>query len=498
MKSNVKPDRSARLVLPMPTLIACGWVASYVRMYCIQRATFALALLLAIVSSSIAVAGPNDTSPTAKYPRYRMVVLGTLGGANGGLDNLAVSLNDRGDVIAQASTATPDPEPISFPNGDGFIWHGILSNATGIVSDLGALPGTNSSVPQGGISQNGLISGLSENGLLDPLTGFPQMRAVLWDHNLRIVDLGTLGGYASAANAVNSRGQVVGAALNAVPEDPNIAGIFNGLPAAQQVRAFLWQGAMMHDLGTLGGSNAQATAINERGDVSGFSGTNNDNVINDATGSPTIHPFLWKNGRMQDLGSLGGTFATPGSFNAGGPFGRVMNAHGQVAGTSFLPGDVSWHAFLWSNGHMIDLGTLGGSNSEAVSLNDRGQVVGRAYVQDTPLVRHGFLWEKGRMTDLGTVGACPRGTARSINRRGQIVGGLLCPDNSGDLTLFTAFYVEQGKSMVDLNTLVDPPSDVYLDDAVFINERGEIYAGGLTPTGETRAVLLVPLAPTDE
>jgi len=460
------------------------------------RLGYALALLLAVVSPCIGIAGPKDTSPTAKYPRYRMVVLGTLGGANGALDNPAVSLNDRGDVIAQASTATPDPDPISFPNGDGLIWHGIVSNATGIVRDLGALPGTNSSVPQGGISQNGLISGLSENGLIDPLTGFPQMRAVLWDHTLRVVDLGTLGGHASAANAVNSRGQVVGAALNAVPEDPDIAGIFNGLPAAQQVRAFLWQGGAMHDLGTLGGNNAQATAINEQGDVSGFSGTNNDSAINDATGLPTIHPFLWKDGRMQDLGSLGGTWAWPGSF-AYGPFGRVMNARGEVVGTSTLPGDLNQHAFLWSNGHMIDLGTLGGSISEAVSINDRGQVVGRAYVSDTPLVRDAFLWEHGTMTDLGTVDLCQRGTAKSINSRGQIVGGLsFCTDNGNDLTFFRPFYVEKGKPMVDLNTLVEPRSDIYMDDAVFINERGEIYAGGVTPTGETRAVLLVPLHPT--
>jgi probable HAF family extracellular repeat protein len=461
------------------------------RMHGTLRVTCVFALLLAIVSPGMAVAGPKESSAKVKYPRYRMVVLGTLGGSNGMLDYPAVSLNDRGDVIAQASTVTPDPYPA--PLQDGFVWHGILSNATGIVRDLGALAGTNNSVPQGGLSQNGLISGLSENGLLDPLTGFPQVRAVLWDHNLRIVDLGTLGGYASAANAVNSRGQVVGVALNAVPEDPDIAAIFNGLPAGQQARAFLWRGGAMHDLGTLGGDNAQATAINEQGDVSGFSGTNNDNSINDATGLPTIHPFLWKNGRMQDLGSLGGTWAWPGSFNFGGPYGRVMNARGQVAGTSTLPGDTSWHAFLWSNGHMIDLGTLGGSKSEAFAINDRGQVVGRAWLTDTPQVRHGFLWENGTMIDLGTIDPCPRGTAKGVNSRGQIVGGLVCRDSSGDLTVGTAFYVEKGKPMVDLNTLVDPPSDLYMDDAVFINERGEIYASAFTPTGETRAVLLVPL-----
>ena len=458
------------------------------RTNCILRTTCALALLLATVSSGSAVAGSIDTSAAAKYPRYRMVVLGPLGGPNGGPSFPAVALNNRGEVIAQADTTTPDP------SGNGVISHAILSNETGIVRDLGALPGTNFSYP-GSIAQNGLIAGLSNNGLLDPLTGFPQSRAVFWDHNLRIIDLGTLGGYASGAASVNSRGHVVGSALNAIPEDPDIAGIFSGLPAAQQVRAFLWQGGAMHDLGTLGGNNAVATVINEQGDVSGFSGTDNDNVINDATGFPTIHPFIWRNGRMQDLGSLGGALAMPGSF-VYGPWGPVMNARGEVVGTSNLPGDASWHAFLWSNGRMIDLGTLGGSKSDAVSINDRSQVVGRAYVTDTPFVRHAFLWENGTMTDLGTIDQC-RGTAKGINSKGQIVGGLTCPGSSGDFNDFRPFYVEKGKPMVDLNTLIDPPSDLYMDDAFLINERGEIYAPASTPTGESRAVLLVPL-PADD
>lgn len=456
-------------------------------MNCIQRATFALALTLA-VSPSITVAGPAHSSAVPNYPRYRMVVLPTLGGPNGGPFIPAVNLNDRGDVIAQADTSTPDP------SGSGFITHGIVSNATGIVRDLGALPGTNNSFPSG-IAQNGLISGQSNNGLVDPLTGAGQLRGVFWDHHLQVVDLGTLGGYGTLATALNSRGQVVGSALNSVPEDPDIAGFFNGYPAAQQVRAFLWQDGAIHDLGTLGGNDAQATFINEPGDVTGLSSMNTQ--INDTTGLPTTHPFIWKNGRMQDLGSLGGTLATPGSFSYG-PWGRVMNARGEVAGTSRLPGDASWHAFLWSNGHMIDLGTLGGSKSEAVSINDRGQVVGRAYVTDTPLFRDAFLWENGTMIDLGTINPCPRGTAKGINSKGQIVGGLLCPDESGEITVGRPFYVEKGKPMVDLNTLVDPPSDFYMDDAWFINERGEIVAVGFTPTGETREVLLVPLQPSDE
>ncbi|HJU24319.1 MAG TPA: hypothetical protein VJ891_17580 [Casimicrobiaceae bacterium] len=449
----------------------------------------ASAVVLAVASFEVFAAAPNPASAQPRYPRYRLIDLGTLGGPNGSPVFPGVVLNDRGDVIAQAGTATPDPYPAPLQD-DALVWHGILSNATGLVRDLGALPGTNHSLP-GGISLNGLIAGFSTNGLVDPLTGFEEFRAVVWDRDLKIVDLGTLGGNMSVANQVNSQGLVVGAATNAIDEDPDIAGSFLFAPAAQQVRAVLWQSGTMRDLGTLGGNDANAVFVNESGAVTGISTT--DAQVNDATGAPTTHPFVWKNGRMQDLGTLGGTFATTGTFIRG-PWGRVMNEAGEVAGTSTLPGDDTWHAFLWSKGRMTDLGTLGGSISEAYAVNDGGQVVGRARLSDVPVVRHPFLWEKGAMIDLGTLDPCTLGEATSINANGQIVGGLGgCGSDPGAWTYFRSFYVEKGKPMVDLNSLVDPPSDLYIDEAMFINDRGEILAGAFTPAGHTHAVLLVPM-----
>lgn len=247
----------------------------------------------------------------------------------------------------------------------------------------------------------------------------------------------------------------------------------------------------MRDLGSLGGNDSMAVLINETGAVCGISSINTQ--INDTTGLPTTHPFVWTNGQMRDLGALGGTLATTGSL-AFGPWGKVMNDHGDVAGTSTLPGDDVWHAFVWSNGRMTDLGTLGGSKSDAFAINNKGQVVGRAVVTDTPFVRHAFLWEKGQMSDLGAVAPCTRSTATSINSANQIVGELgFCTEDPNDIAFFSAFYVEKGKPMVDLNTLITPPSPIHLDDASFINERGEIAADGLMPDGSTRAVLLVPV-----
>jgi probable HAF family extracellular repeat protein len=195
---------------------------------------------------------------------------------------------------------------------------------------------------------------------------------------------------------------------------------------------------------------------------------------------------------MHDLGRLGGTLSMPGSLAyLGGT--RVLNEAGEVACTSTLEGDEARHAFLWSHGTLTDLGTLGGSISEALAINNRTQIVGRARLSNE--IRHPFSWQRGEMTDLGVVAPCIRGTAFGVNNGGQIVGGLsACTADPNDIAFETAFYVEVGQPMAYLNSLIFPASVFHVTTAIIISDRGEILAHGLLPNGAERAVLLVPIS----
>lgn len=380
-----------------------------------------------------------------------------------------------------ASTPASDP---FYPNCfvDCFVDH-AFKYEDGVLTDLGSLGASSNSAIAHSSNQRGWIVGVGENGAIDPLTGFPEIRALLWKDGT-VNDLGTFGGNISHGLDLNNRGQVVGVAENSTPDSYAIGIVplyFVGWPVATQVRAFLWQNGVMQDLGTLGGNDAAASLINDRGQVAGVSYTNT--TPNPTTGFPTEDPFFWQNGKMVDIGSLGGDFGFP----------RWMNSRGQVVGSSHLAGDNQEHAFLWDQGVLTDLGTLGGSISVANWINDFGKATGYSYLPGDSIF-HAVLWKNGKEIDLGVLSGYPLTEAFSINGREQIVG----TSATLDLSVIHAALWEDGAPGVDLNALVTNNPNVTLQIAYFINDSGEIVASGALSNGDTRAFLLVPDGDCDD
>ena len=438
----------------------------------------AAAALLAALAVPVGTIAQDGQVPTQNHRHYKLIDIGTFGGPNSSFVLPSPGgrlLNNSGEAAGGADTSTPDPS--SCLNFDCYLSYGFKWQ-DGFANQLSALPGFNSSFPFW-ISDTGLVAGLSENGI-DPLTGSLAQEAILWGNDGSLTDLGTLGGNDSVAGAVNNRGQVAGGALNTIP-DPYTSNFF--ISGATQVHAFRWTKSQgMQDLGTLGGTDSNAFEINNRGQIGGWSFTNS--TVNPVTGIPKLDPFLWENGKMLDLGTLGGTVAL--SF--------ALNNRGQVAGRSNMAGDLTCHPFLWEqNRGMQDLGTLGGDSGFATWLNDSGEVVGVSNLpgvsgcDDGAAPHHAFLWKKGVMTDLGTADGDPCSYAVGINSKGQVVG------SSTDCTNYVhASLWEDGGPMVDLNGLITSNSGVQLTLALYINDSGEIAAHGTLPNGDQHAFLLVP------
>jgi probable HAF family extracellular repeat protein len=270
----------------------------------------------------------NETANAFLYKHGRMTDLGTLGGAISG----AMGINDRGSVVGLSNIAPGSTQV------DAFVKQG------GKLKDLG--PINSALVPDDKISINadGEISGLSAGG----------DDALIHRHGINI-DLGSLAGLGSTAKDLNDHDQAVGFSVTAV------------FPAAN------------------------------------------------GASQPTIdyHAFRYSDGKITDLGTLGGTDSAA----------NAINDHGAVVGYSNLASDAAMHAFLYSDGKMTDLGTLGGRNSEAAAINNQGAVVGASLTSSS--VGRGFVDLHGRMIDLNSLIPAESGlvitNAMDINDRGQIV-----------------------------------------------------------------------------
>jgi probable HAF family extracellular repeat protein len=418
---------------------------------------------------------------------YRFVDLGTLGGPNSYqpyryvADQVNVpSLSAHGTFAGWADTSVVDPyAPNCF--FDCFVDHAFQWK-DGVLTDLGALPGAPGlSAAVTWISSDGLISGFSENGEIDPLLDLAAFHGVFWADG-KIIDLKPLpGGYESWANAINDQGQVVGFASNAIYDVNSLQGLVT------QTRAVVWQNGVAKDLGTLGGTDAQAWLINNQGQIAG------ESYVADSIPPPTpfcndtpltMHAFFWEKGRMVDLGTLGGDCS----------FAHALNNYGQVVGSASIAGDQYDHPFLWERGNMKDLGTLGGTYGSASWINDSGVIAGGATNEGNQAIL-AFQWKEGVMTNLGTLPGDACSFSNVVNSRGQVVGGSglyivnfwpACTDLVEHAVLW-----DHGR-MIDLNAFTPDSSDLTLTEAAFINDSGEITGFGTLPNGDQHVFLLVP------
>lgn len=281
----------------------------------------------------------------------------------------------------------------------------------------------------------------------------------------------------------------------AISENGKVAGMYT--PGAYE-QAFLWEDGVMQGLGTLGGARSQARGVNDAGQVVGYS----------LKSSGYNHAFLWQNGTMIDLGTLSG-----GEISMA----FAINNAGQVVGQSDTAA-YKWHAFRWSGG-MADLGALGGGHSFGYGINESGAAVGASTIGVLPdITDHATRWSGG-MQDLGT-GGWANSRAYGMNDNGQVVGrvatgsewnafrydggmqslggnqstawdinndGLIVGESDGQAILW-----ENGQ-MKNLNSLIDPALGWTLQSARGINEKGQIVGKG-SFNGATRAFMLKPSA----
>lgn len=306
------------------------------------------------------------------------------------------------------------------------------------VTDLGSLGGNVAMAF--GLNENRQVVGAAQVSEAEGFHAFVYANGVM-------TDLGSVGGYYTVAKSINESGQIVGYGSTSGP---------NGF--AEKTYAFLTQPSGGLTYLNSGFYHTLAFGINDHGQIVG--------AVLSATGDDT--GFLYQSGQFSYLGTLGGHYSTAYSIN---------NA-GASAGFASTPDDI-FHPAGFHLGQAALLTPLPWQGT-AVKINDLGATTG---YYSTPDQTRGFFQHDGLFTDLGTLGGL-NCIATSLNNFGQVVGVAEGPtDASGGAFLWTAGQMEA------LNTLIDPASGWDLQRAEDINDHGDIVGYGLKD-GQTRAFLL--------
>ncbi len=298
----------------------------------------------------------------------------------------------------------------------------------------------------------------------------------------------SLGGTQSRGLAINNRGWVAG---------------FSNLPGNGSRHAVLWRHGSLTDLGTLGGPNSSVAwlGLNNQDIVVGISQTAAPDPLGESWSCSAFFPaatstgriclgFVWQEGVMAPLPTLGG--------NNG--YATAVNSRGQVVGwaetpvhdpTCIAPQVLQFRAVMWEpkRGLVQELPPLpGDSTSAATAINEVGQAVGISGDCDVSVgrfsARHAVLWEGGSVTELPNLGGTSWHTATAINNQGDVVGFSNPPGDAGGAFIAHAFLWTRQGGIVDLGTL---PGD-QTSQALAINGRGQVV-GLSTGAGGSRAFL---------
>jgi probable HAF family extracellular repeat protein len=355
------------------------------------------------------------------------------------------------------------------------------------ITDLPSLGGTNSRANS--INNRGWLAGYSN------LAGNQSRHAALWRDEV-LTDLGTLGGPNSAVtwSVKANSGFVTGIAQTATP-DPlgeawSSAAFYTGPNATGFINlGFIWENGKMRGLPTLGGNNGFATGANSRGQIVGWA----ENTVHDPTCVPPqqlqFRPVIYgpKSNQIRELPLEAGD--TSGAATA-------INEQGHIVGISGICDQAvgrytARHAVLWDKkGKVTDIGNLGAPFwNTPTNINQRGDVVGFAGAPNDPdgNFLQAFIWtEKDGIQPLGFLPGDVHSEAYGINERRQVVG-LSC-DADGNCR---AFIWESGV-MRDLNDFKQASYTARLEQARDINEAGEIAGRSLDAAGVRRAFLAVP------